>query len=107
MRAHLWDVKRQKFIPHIYPEKSPIPEGFDELAIHYHGGTAIAIEAGLLSKDEIRTVNAQMLENVRLSGMPSIGLTYIPCIRMVFSMEECQRLICIRMAGIGLGLAVG
>ena len=78
MRAHLWDVKRQKFIPHIYPEKSPIPEGFDELAIHYHGGTAIAIEAGLLSKDEIRTVNAQMLENVRLSGMPSIGLTLYP-----------------------------
>ncbi|WP_430736552.1 hypothetical protein [Parabacteroides distasonis] len=33
VRAHLWDVKRQKFIPHIYPEKSPIPEGFDELAI--------------------------------------------------------------------------
>lgn len=63
---------------HIYPEKSPIPEGFDELAIHYHGGTAIAIEAGLLSKDEIRTVNAQMLENVRLSGMPSIGLTLYP-----------------------------
>ena len=61
VRAHLWDVKRQKFIPHIYPEKSPIPEGFDELAIHYHGGTAIAIEAGLLSKDEIRTLNAQML----------------------------------------------
>ena len=78
VRAHLWDVKRQKFIPHIYPEKSPIPEGFDELAIHYHGGTAIAIEAGLLSKDEIRTVNAQMLENVRLSGMPSIGLTLYP-----------------------------
>ncbi len=48
-----------------------------------------------------------MLENVRLSGMPSIGLTLYPCIRMVFSMEECQRLICIRMAGIGLGLAVG
>lgn len=78
VRAHLWDEKRQKFIPHIYPEKSPIPEGFDELAIHYHGGTAVAIEAGLLSKDEIRTVNAQMLENVRLSGMPSIGLTLYP-----------------------------
>ena len=70
-------------------------------------GRLSRIEAGLLSKDEIRTVNAQMLENVRLSGMPSIGLTYIPCIRMVFSMEECLRLICIRMAGIGHGLAVG
>ena len=31
-----------------------------------------------MSEDEIRTVNAQMLENVRLSGMPSIGLTLYP-----------------------------
>ena len=77
-RKHLWDAERQKFIPHIYPEESPIPEGFDELAVHYHGGTAIAIEAGLLSDEEIRMVNAQMLENVRLSGMPSIGLTLYP-----------------------------
>lgn len=77
-REHLWDAKRQKFIPHIYLAGSPIPEGFDENAIHYHGGTAIAIEAGLLSKEEIAVVNAQMLENVRLSGMPSIGLTLYP-----------------------------
>lgn len=77
-RKHLWDAQRQKFIPHIYPENSPIPEGFNELDVHYHGGTAIAIEAGLLSPEEIATVNAQMLENVRLSGMPSIGLTLYP-----------------------------
>lgn len=78
VRKYLWDEKRQKFIPHVYPDSSPIPEGFDESAIHYHGGTAVAIEAGLLSKEEIKTVNAQMLENVRLSGMPSIGLTLYP-----------------------------
>lgn len=78
VRKHLWDEKHQKFIPHIYPDKSPIPEGFDESLIHYHGGTAIAIEAGLLSPEEIKTVNAQMVENVRLSGMPSIGLTLYP-----------------------------
>lgn len=77
-RKHLWDDARQKFIPHIYPEASPIPQGFDENSIHYHGGTALAIEAGLLSKEEIAAVNAQMLENVRLSGMPSIGLTLYP-----------------------------
>lgn len=77
-RKHLWDVKRQKFVPHIYLEGSPIPEGFDENQIHYHGGTAVAIEAGLLSHDEIAVVNAQMVENVRLSGMPSIGLTLYP-----------------------------
>lgn len=78
IRTHLWDSSRQKFIPHLYPEASPIPEGFDELAVHYHGGTTIAIEAGLLTKEEIATVNAQMVENARLSGMPSIGLTLYP-----------------------------
>jgi hypothetical protein len=77
-RRYLWDKKKQKFIPHIYPKTSPIPKGFDENTIHYHGGTAIAIEAGLLSVSEIKTVNTQMLENVRLSGMPSIGLTLYP-----------------------------
>lgn len=75
---HLWDKKQQKFIPHIYPKDSPLPKGFDENKIHYHGGTALAIESGLLSKEEIKTVNDQMLENVRLSGMPSIGLTLYP-----------------------------
>lgn len=78
VRKYLWDAKNNKFIPHIYPEKNPIPAGFDENKIHYHGGTAVAIEAGLLSKKEIAIVNAQMLENVRLSGMPSIGLTLYP-----------------------------
>ena len=78
VRKHLWDAERQKFIPHLYLEKSPIPEGFDENQIHYHGLTAVAIEAGLLSAEEIAVVNRQMVENVRLSGMPSIGLTLYP-----------------------------
>lgn len=78
VRRHLWDKERQKFIPHIYLDKSPLPAGFDENQIYYHGGTAIAIEAGLLSKEEIEIVNKQMVENVRLSGMPSIGLTLYP-----------------------------
>lgn len=78
VRKHLWDAERKKFIPHLYIDPSPIPAGFDENQIHYHGGTAVAIEAGLLSKEEIAVVNTQMLENVRLSGMPSIGLTLYP-----------------------------
>ena len=78
VRKHLWDAERKKFIPHLYIDPSPIPAGFDENQIHYHGGTAVAIEVGLLSKEEIAVVNAQMLENVRLSGMPSIGLTLYP-----------------------------
>ena len=78
VRKHLWDDANKKFIPHIYIDPSPIPAGFDENKIHYHGGTTIAMEAGLLSKEEVGIVNAQMLENVRLSGMPSIGLTLYP-----------------------------
>jgi hypothetical protein len=57
---------------------SPFPADFDENKIHYHGGTAVAIEAGLLSKQEIALVNKQMLKNVELSGAPSIGLTVYP-----------------------------
>ena len=78
VRKHLWDDANKKFIPHIYLDPSPIPAGFDENKIHYHGGTTIAMEAGLLSKEKVGIVNAQMLENVRLSGMPSIGLTLYP-----------------------------
>lgn len=78
VRKHLWDDANKKFIPHIYIDPSPIPAGFDENKIHYHGGTTIAMEAGLLSKEEVGIVNAQMLENVRLSGMPSVGLTLYP-----------------------------
>lgn len=78
VRTFLWDDTRKKFIPHVYPGSSPIPIGFDENEIFYHGGTAVAIEAGLLSPEEIGAVNAKMLENVRLSGMPSIGLTLYP-----------------------------
>lgn len=78
VRRHLWDAEHQKFIPHLYLDGSPIPAGFDENQIHYHGGTAVAIEASLLSPEEIDTVNRQMVENVRLSGMPSIGLTLYP-----------------------------
>ncbi len=77
-RKYLWDAKEQKFIPHIYLDKSPIPANFDESKVFYHGGTAVAIEAGLLSKAEIEASNKHMLEDVRLSGAPSIGLTLYP-----------------------------
>ena len=77
-RKLLWDSKLKKFMPHIYLDKSPIPAGFNELKVYYHGGTAIAIEAGLLSKSEIQYSNRQMVENVRKSGAPTIGLTLYP-----------------------------
>jgi hypothetical protein len=77
-RKYLWDDSKQKFIPHIYLNGSPFPDGFDENEIYYHGGTAIAIEAGLLSKEEIRTALGQMIKNVEASGAGSIGLTMYP-----------------------------
>ncbi len=78
VRKYLWDADKKKFIPHIYLNGSPFPEDFVENQIHYHGGTAVAIEAGLLNHEEIEIVNAQMLQNVEASGAPSIGLTLYP-----------------------------
>lgn len=77
-RKHLWDEANQKFIPHIYLNGSPFPDDFNENEIYYHGGTAVAIEAGLLSGQEIITSLNKMVENVKASGAGSIGLTMYP-----------------------------
>ncbi len=78
-RKYLWDAEPQKFIPHIYLEKgSPFPPDFDENEIFYFGGTAIAIEAGLLSKEEIKTSFDEMVNRVQQAGAASIGLTLYP-----------------------------
>ena len=78
-RKYLWDEKNQKFIPHLYLEKgSPFPKDFDENAIYYFGGTTIAIEAGLLSKAEIKTSLNEMIRRVKLAGAGTIGLTLFP-----------------------------
>lgn len=77
-REHLWDAQNQKFVPHIYLDGSPFPDDFDENIIFYHGGTAIAIEAGLLSCDEIKISLEKMIANVQAVGAASIGLTMFP-----------------------------
>lgn len=78
-RKYLWDAQNQKFIPHIYLEKgSPFPADFNENEIYYFGGTAIAIEAGLLSKEEIKISLDEMVRRVKVAGAPSIGLTLYP-----------------------------
>jgi glycogen debranching enzyme len=77
-RTHLWDTAKQKFIPHIYLNGSPFPAEWDENQVYYHGGTAIAIEAGLLSKEEIKISLDKMVANVKASGAGSIGLTLYP-----------------------------
>jgi hypothetical protein len=78
IKQYLWDGVKNKFIPHIYIDGSPFPDDFDENIIHYHGGTAVAIEAGVLSQDEIAIVLDQMKKNIELAGAPSIGLTLYP-----------------------------
>lgn len=75
---HLWDEQHQKFIPHIYLDGSPYPEDFNENEIYYHGGTAVAIEAGLLSGGQIKVSLDKMIRNVEASGAGSIGLTLYP-----------------------------
>lgn len=75
---YLWDEQNQKFIPHVYLDDSPFPADFDENQIYYHGGTATAIEAGLLSKEQIKVSLNKMIKNVKASGAGSIGLTMYP-----------------------------
>lgn len=78
IKTHLWEQQRKKFIPHIYLGPSPFPESFNEDEIYYHGGTAVAIEAGLLSPEEVKDAYHKMKENVEKSGAASIGLTMYP-----------------------------
>ncbi|MEP7251489.1 MAG: amylo-alpha-1,6-glucosidase [Ginsengibacter sp.] len=78
VKKYLWDKKQKKFVPHIYLNGSPFPASFNENEINYHGGTAVAIEANLLSANEIGAVNEQMMKDVKESGAMSIGLTVYP-----------------------------
>lgn len=78
VRRHLWDARAQKFIPHLYLAGSPFPASFDESAVYYHGGTAVAIEAGLLPRKEIERSLQWMRRNVKSAGASSIGLTLYP-----------------------------
>lgn len=78
VRKHLWDAKNQKFIPHVYLNGSPFPKNFDENAVYYHGGTAVAIEAGLLTPDEVGQALQCMDADVQAAHASSIGLTMYP-----------------------------
>lgn len=75
---YLWDGEKQKFKPHIYLKGSPFPADFDEDEIYYFGGTAIAIEAGLLNDKEIKNSIDEMIKRVKQAGAASIGLTLYP-----------------------------
>lgn len=78
VREHLWDEAAAKFIPHIYLDGSPFPQDFDESEVFYHGGTAVAIEAGLLEQSEIAATYGKMRQNVERARAATIGLTLYP-----------------------------
>ena len=78
IRTHLWDAKNQKFRPHIYLNGSPFPADFNEDEIYYHGGTAVAALAGILTKKEVAQANRRMLANMKAARAQSIGLTLYP-----------------------------
>lgn len=75
--THLWDKQNRKYIPHVYLTESPF-SGFDENKIYYHGGTAVAVLAGLLSEEEVAHANDRMLANQRAAHAQTIGLTMYP-----------------------------
>lgn len=76
--SHLWDEDRQQFLSNRYLEDSPFPDDFNEDEVYLHGGTAVAIEAGLLSKEQVYESLQRMRENVKAAPAASIGLTLYP-----------------------------
>ena len=92
VRSHLWNTTAGKFVPHLYFKEgalpangaghkagSPFPSAFDEAALYYHGGTAQAALAGLMSKEELSaalvTMNAHVAD---AGGRMTVGLTIFP-----------------------------
>jgi hypothetical protein len=89
----------------VYLNGSPFPSDWDENQVYYHGGTAVAIEAGLLTKEEIKISLEKMVANVNASGAGSIGLTlYPPYPEGFFRERECIRMVT-KTVAIGPGLA--
>lgn len=77
VRTHLWTGTQ--FIPHIYLEKgSPFPASFDEARMYFQGGTAVAIQAGLLEPAEVELTFARMIKNKVDSGSGTVGVTLYP-----------------------------
>ncbi|HTH77413.1 MAG TPA: hypothetical protein VL593_00445 [Ramlibacter sp.] len=77
IRANLWTGTQ--FAPHIYLDKgSPFPASFDESKMYFQGGTAVAIQAGLLQPAEVTQAFARMVKNKVDSGSGSVGVSLYP-----------------------------
>jgi hypothetical protein len=76
-RRYLWDG--HMFKAHLYLDKgSPFPNTFDESTVFYHGGTAIAMEADLLSQAEVAWTLQKMRDDVVKAHAATIGLNQYP-----------------------------
>ena len=74
VRTYLWTGTQ--FIPHIYLEKgSPFPADYDESKMYFQGGTAVAIQAGLLLPGEVSAAFTRMIKNKVDSGSRSVGVS--------------------------------
>lgn len=78
IRKHLWQPQQQKYIPHIYLNGSPFSKDFNEDALLYSGGSACAILAGLNTKEEIKNINAQLVNVALKEPHATIGITVYP-----------------------------
>lgn len=77
VRANLWTGTQ--FVPHIYLDKgSPFPASFDESKMYFQGGTAVAIQAGLLQPAEVTQAFARMVKNKVDSGSGTVGVSLYP-----------------------------
>lgn len=77
VRTSLWNGTQ--FIPHIYLDNgSPFPADFDESRIYFQGGTAVAIQAGLLEPAEVTQAFARMIKNKTDSRSGTIGISLYP-----------------------------
>ena len=90
-RKYMWDGR--KFVPHVYLDRgSPFSfqAFFDETTIFYHGGTAVAMEAGLLSQSEVGWSLRQMRADRLAAGAQTIGLNQYPPYPLHFFANPAQ-----------------
>ncbi len=77
-RLHLWDSIHHKYIAHLYIQGSPFAPGVNEDAIIFFGGTAIAMEAQFLTRDEVAASEALLLSATHIAGAQAPALDIYP-----------------------------
>jgi hypothetical protein len=74
----LWDPASSRYRAHLYLDGSPFPTSFNEAEVEDFGGTAVAIQANLLTNQQVERSLAIMNAGVKAAGAQSIGLAVWP-----------------------------